>query len=370
MKRFKLLGQYLIYLVILAAPFYIFRYHLGSTPTTLLEVIIYLSFAVNLISGNLKIKNKKVIIAVGVFLIFALIGALIDPSISRGLGLWKAYFFDGVLVYLMVSSFAEDEKMPLFLSISGALAAIATLVAAHFTADGRLLDLDRLSPNYLALFLSPIFIIALYQAVKNRFRVINIAGGILMLIAIVLSDSRGGYVAVIGGLIVIGLTYSLRKYSAKKVWLVGAILLLVLLGGTYAVFRPQNNDTGRIGSSSNIRYYIWQTSIEMIGRNPIWGVGLGAYQDSFKQLTDGRVNYNEYISPEALTAHDLYLELYLTSGLFGLISFLLMLYFALKKSKNYVIISALAVILIYGLIDTPIFRNDLAVIFWTILALL
>lgn len=369
MKPLKTLARYLNFVLILAIPFYILRFKIGPIPSTLLEFLVVLSFLVNLITGSIKIKNKAVFFSALVFALFALIGALVDPQISRGLGLFKAYFFDGILLYLIFSSTNDDLFMPL-LSISAAVTSLGALLASNWSIDGRLLGLDGLSPNYLAMFLAPLFVLALYQVILNRYKILNIVCSLIIFIVIVLTGSRGAYIGIIAGLIFIGATLSMKRFSKTKVISVTIALFILLLGGTYAVFRPQANNMGRVGSSSNIRYYIWTTSFEMIGNNPILGVGLGNYQDSFKQLTNGRVNYNEFITPEALSAHNLYLNLYLTTGIFGLLSFLTLLYFAFRQSKNKIALAALIVILVYGLVDTPLFRNDLAASFWIILALL
>ena len=369
MKQFKQYGRFLTYALILAIPFYIFRYKIGAIPTTFLEELILVAFFVNLIAGNIKIKNKAVFFSALALVVFAFISALMDPQVSRGLGLFKAYFLDGFLLYLMFSSQSDELYLPL-LSISGALTSVLALVASSWTADGRLFDLDKLSPNYLSMFLAPIFVLALYQAIIKRYRILNIACLAAMLVAIVLAGSRGGYVGIIAGIIFMLGSLAYEKLSKPKVIFASVLLFIILLGGTFVLFKPQANDMGRTGSSSNIRYYIWTTSLEMIQNHPLLGVGIGNYQDSFKELTDGRVNYNEYIAPEALTAHNLYLHLYLTTGIFGLVSFVAILYFALRKSKNKVVLAALVVILVYGLVDTPVFRNDLAAMFFIIIALL
>jgi len=131
-----------------------------------------------------------------------------------------------------------------------------------------------------------------------------------------------------------------------------------------------SDDMGRTGRSSNIRYYIWSTSLEIARQKPIFGIGLSNFQSYFSDLTRERVNFAAYISPQALTAHNLYLHIYLTMGLLGLIVFIgLVTQSGFWRLRDRAASLALFSVLFYGLVDTPIFCNDLAGLFWIILAL-
>lgn len=366
------LVKYSSYLLILSLPLYLIRFNIGPVPTTLLEILIYLTFLINLFSSNIKIKNQKVFIISCCLVGAALIGGLIDPELMRGLGLWKAYFLDGLLVYLIFSSQSAEEYLP-YLMVSGMISGVLALVFGGYSADGRLLSADGLSSNYLSMFIAPIVmlgLVAVINAKKGVDRLLYLVGEIFLLLILVLTDSRGAYVALAGGLLVLGAQAFSKKVNKTKLVSGFVVAMIIFLVGTFLVFKPTDNNMGRIGSSSNIRYYIWVTSLSLIKQHPLVGLGLGNYQDSFKAYTDGWVNYNEYIAPQALTAHNLYLHLYLTTGLLGLVSFLLFTYLALKNSRTKILIPILAVILIYGLIDTTFFRNDLAIFTWIIFALL
>ena len=235
------------------------------------------------------------------------------------------------------------------------------------TADGRILDLDKLSPNYLAMFLTPAVVIGIWQTYKKT-NISNILGSALILAALYFTGSRGAIIG-IGGAIVFGIYYYLRRRNFKFSNLALIGMIIVFLASGYAVFKPDWSDHARKSTSSNIRYYIWQTSLEIISKNPIAGVGLSNYQNYFTNLTIDRVNYPEYISPVALSAHDIYLELFATCGIFGLLTFLYLVFRSGFLKKDHVASLALVAILAYGLVDTPFFRNDLAIMFWIILAI-
>jgi len=376
----KKLLQFLVFLTVLSLPFYIFRFKIWPVPSTFLEILVYLTFLVALVGGFLKnIRSRGAVIWGGLFVLAGLIGVFVDPDKMRALGLWKAYFLDGYLFFLVILSLEREvfKKIAGFLFGCGALTAIIALIAfltGLKTNDGRLLDLNRLSPNYLAMFLSPILMIGI---VKIKEKIVAKqsfwwwgAGCLIILFALYLTGSRGAIVAVGAGLLV--LLYSFlanSKYKKISGWIT-LLLAVTFLAGTAWFFRPDFTDHARKATSSNVRYYIWVTSLEMIQKNPIWGVGLSNYQDYFKNLTYDRVNYPEYIAPEALTAHNLYLQLYLTIGVIGLVAFLVLVILSFFWQINDLGASvAFVAILAYGLVDTPFFRNDLAALFWLILAM-
>lgn len=371
----KNLNKISIFLVLFLLPAYIFRFQLGPLPLTILELLIYVVFAIFLISK--KIRWHKSFWYPTVFVIFALISALVDPDLIGGLGLWKAYFFDGLLIYFMVCSLDKDDREQALWWIVGgggltSFVAIIMFLKGIKTTDGRIYDLDMISPNYLALYLSPIFLGTLFLTAKESLRLwLKWIIAILILSALVLTQSRGAILSIGCGFIFVLGFYLSKKFKLKTSPLIISLLgLVIFLGGAFVAFKPDWTDHGRKASSSNIRYYIWETSVEIISKNPFLGVGLSNYQNYFSNLTSKRVNFPEYISPQALTAHNLYLQLLTVGGIGLFISFLAFLmktYF--WKTDNIVFLVMLVAILSYGLVDTPIFRNDLAGLFFAVAGL-
>lgn len=369
---------FFISLTVLALPFYVVRFSIGPVPTTALELMIYTTFILGLIFRKIKFKPSIYFWSALFFVLAALVSIFFDPQVIRAAGIWKAYFLDGFLIYLIISSLDKSQKTRVFIALCIAGAITAALALVYFlngvrSQDGRLLDLDQLSPNYLSMFLVPCFIGSSFLAIhyfKDRAKLIFfLFCSLIIVVALLLSGSRGVYLSLPTGFLLMLLSFA--EKSKRKIYAtyIGVGCALIILTGLF-IFRPSFGDMGRTGSSSNIRYYIWTTSTEIIARKPISGVGLSNFQDYFTNLTRGRVNYTEYIAPQALTAHNLYLHIYLTMGLLGIVSFALLLFAFLKKTGNIVIISVIFSILVYGIVDTPFFRNDLSVLFWILLGLL
>jgi O-antigen ligase len=371
--------RYLLLITILAIPFYIARFSIFGIPSTLLEVLIFLTFIFALLSGQLKkIKNPLAIFLGGLFVFAGLVAVYFDPSKTSALGIWKAYFFDGYLVFLLVLSLREENQrteLLNYLVISGVLNAVLALgyyFAGVRSDDNRLLDLARLSPNYISMFLVPIFTLTIALFVKMRQKAksswLYFAACAVLLLTVILTDSRGGYVALAAGLIVIVFDLIKKKIGVSWSKTLAVAGLIALIGGSAWFFRPDFSDMGRKATSSNIRYYIWTTSLQIAKKNPVFGVGLSNYQNYFTDFTRGWVNYDAYIAPKALTAHNLYLHVYLTMGILGILSFILLLWGSRFWRAEFVVGAPFITILILGLFDTPFFRNDLSVLFWIILA--
>lgn len=374
----KNIAKNFIYLSIFLIPFYVIRFSVGGIPTTILEVSIYLAFAVNLMAGNLKgvfkLKIFKIALA---FVLVSTIGVFVDPDKLSALGLFKAYFFDGLLFFALILSLNDKEKERATNALIITTSIVSLILLAQYcfgirTVDGRLLDLDRLSPNYIAMFLVPVLIISSGKAIqnyKNKFFYHYLIASVLIIVCIVLTDSRGAFVSLLGGAIVLFYFYLAKRFSKKvaRYFLISSFLILFL--GTLVVFRPVFSDLGRTGSSSNIRYYIWTTSIEMIRDNPLLGIGLSNYQDYFTDFTADRINYPEFISPQALTAHNLFLHIYLSASVFSLLAIIVLIVYNLVYSRNKIIQAALVALIVYSMIDTTFYRNDLSILFWLILAL-
>ncbi len=76
-----------------------------------------------------------------------------------------------------------------------------------------------------------------------------------------------------------------------------------------------------------------------------------------------------------LYPHNIFLNFWVELGLAGLIWLITILVgffkrlWKIKSKQKIVLMAGMVAILVYGLVDVPYFKNDLSIIFWTILAL-
>jgi len=385
--------KYLIALIAFILPAYLVRFSIGGIPTTLLEITIYVFFLIGL--GNVGYSQWgrarcKFWLPVGLILLAAVLSAIFSPLRSTAFGQLKAFFIDPLLVLWLVLTYLDFKDFqwifrPLvFSSAYVSLHAIVQKIIGNTTVDGRVVGIFDYSPNYIALFLVPVTLLATaygIEALKGRRKLLAIGYASLVLInliAIWFSGSRGGLLALAGGIffyLILRFWNFIKSVLWIKIGIGGLIVLSIVAAGW--VYRPNfsldPNKGGRTVSSNNIRWQIWQTSFELIKKNPIKGVGLGNYQNAFGALTKDRANFPEYITPMALSPHNLYLAFWLTTGLLGLVAFiwLIVVFFRLgfasfSRVESVFLMSAMSVILFHGFVDTPYFKNDLSLMFWLI----
>ncbi len=390
--------SYLIFLICLSLPAYLIRFSLFGIPTTLLEIIIYISFIIGLFNFKKAQRiNFKIWLPIMLLLLAATISTLVSPDKLVALGQLKAYFVDPILVVWLVLSFLKKED---FIWILSGLAGSSLIVSGfslyqkiigQVTDDERVVGIFGYSPNYVALFLGPIIGMVLAHnlelmtkniAVKDKNLKIVLGWLVVVIdfIAIYLSVSRGAFLALLAGLIfylIIHFWNKIKQNFCLKISLL--VIIVIAIIAAWLVFRPNfllSPEAGsRVTSSNNIRWQIWQTSIELIGNHPILGIGLGNYQNAFDLLTHNRVNFSAYITPLALSSHNIFLMFWLSTGLLGLIAFiwLLIIFFQkafqnLDKPIAVVLVTAMAILIFQGFVDTPYFKNDLSLLFWLLFA--
>ena len=412
-----------IAIILFLLPSYLIRFSFFGLPTTFLEILIWAGLVWSLFNWR---EWKKILalpkvfkISIELILLGAIVGVFIAPDKASALGQFKGFIFDPLLFAGLVYVWSQNsvkknytkpqtviashfytakhrsEQIYDGLILSGivlSLIALGQKLAGVSTPDGRVLSVWQwdmgASANYLAMYLAPIAVLLFWRLgnFKNGKKLIDwLPGFILVILAIFWSGSRAGLIAVSAGIIFFLLKkyskiYILKSKSLKSlIWL---ICLSAVVGTIYLAGRPNfsaSPNSGRISSSNNIRWEIWRVTIREIlpqNQNWIFGIGLGNFQNYFTNLTQNRVNFPEYISPRALTPHNLYLHIWLSGGIIMLVGFLLLIWQIFKKSApsangtaTVLEQSVIFSILIYGLIDTPIFKNDLAIIWWLIIAM-
>ncbi len=397
---------YFISFICAILPSYLIRFSFLGIPTTLLEILIYIAAIATIIKILIKKEKiqfdnsfKTIIIFASLFLVSGIISVFVAPNKTEALGLFKAYIFDPILFFAVLIANIKNKK-DINLIISGlilggllvSLQAIWQKLTGNVTADGRVVGIFGYSPNYLALYLTPIAalnfgFIWFYVRKINKNIIGNIwhytSAFILMFIAIILTGSRAAIGTIIIGMFAfLSFEYWQKIKSNKVIKILFYCFIILLLAGCCFVVKPNwsaSKDAGRVSSSNNIRWEIWQTTAkDIIPQNNNWllGVGLGNYQNYFVTLTQDRVNFPEWISPLALTPHNVFLTIWMNLGLLGLVVFVYLIIISITKLiKNpdniyrNLLLATLIVFIIQGMVDSLYWKNDLAIIFWIIIGL-
>ncbi len=407
MREFKL--NWGIYLVILCLPLYLLRLKIFGIPTTVLELMIYMLFLIwfikkskiliskSEIRKNFQIPNPKspnLISKIQYPILLIFLGATLSTIFSSeflvSAGTWKAYFLNPLLLFLVIINVLKTKKQIKYLlsalGLSGILVGIISLgyyLSNNLTFDGRL-KAFYLSPNHLAMYLAPCLIAIFYLLLttKNRLKKLLWTIGIILLVVVLyLTYSYGAWIGILGSfLFLVFLIIKYLKLSIKKVLLCCSITLLLFFVLFFSQYQSEKFQ-GLFDSRSPLvsRLIVWKVSWEIAKDHPLLGVGPGMFQKYYLEYQKYFPLYLEWAVPQP---HNIFFAFWLQTGILGLIGFLWLLILFFKKGFQLIKVSGfkfqvsgilmliMLYILIHGLIDTPYWKNDLAVIFWLIIGLM
>ncbi len=425
-----------VLVLIVLLPAYLIRFKIVGLPSTLLEVMILISFATWFFKyylPNLKLilnnREKRLNYPLAPEIILCLVISFIAAGIAgfspSALGIWKAYFFEPLLLYILILNIFRTKKD--LLKILGALAVSATAVAlfAIFQkitglyidnpfwaeATGRRVVSFFGYPNAIGLYLAPLIMLLtgglFYLLEKNKIKTASqkiLLSGIIIisLLAVYFARSEGALAAIVASLVI----FSFLSGSRERLTAI-IISIVTILGIFY--FAPNNNPIIRkltlSDLSGEIRQQQWKETIKMLSQGAyISGTGLNQYPSAIKQYHQAGIFFNrdnlpnfgaqtyasstlraKYWQPVEIYQypHNIFLNFWTELGLFGLLLFIWLivkyfimnfrLYLKLKESPDRYLaiglISAMAAIVIHGLVDVPYFKNDLAALFWILFAI-
>jgi len=357
-------------------PFYLIRFKIGFLPMTLLELMILILFVVWLVKGkDKKLGNFKY--PIFAWLIVATISVFVSPDLRSALGLWKAYFIEPILFFLVFINVIKTKKdLNLIFKALGFSALYISLFAIwqKITGQGveslvswsgqKVLRVTSVFgyPNAVGLFLAPL--ILLFVCPKNKLFYWLLS--LLALLAIIFAKSEGAIFGILAGLLFLGL--SLKFW--RKFTLIGIIISIFLIFFTPSLKNYFWQKATLSDFSGQIRKEMWQETLQMLKQKPILGAGLAGYQKAV--IPYHKKSYIEiYLYP-----HNIFLNFWSELGLAGLIIFLwIIIKFFWKgfKNKNFIIpylMAAMFALIVHGLVDVPYFKNDLSMLFWLIIGLM
>ncbi|MFH0805441.1 MAG: O-antigen ligase family protein [Patescibacteria group bacterium] len=369
--------NFIIYLIVFSLPLYLVCFKIAWVPVTILELMIYVLFIIWLsyfIIKKEKITDSKFYLPLLLIFLGATISTLFSSDIQVSAGIWKAWFVAPMLFFVVVINNIKTKKQIKNIIISlVSSGSIVALISLFYWFNGNLTYDNRLqafynSPNYLAMFLSPILILSfyLYFLVKNKIvKTLLIVDSLLLITVIYLTYSYGAWLGLMGAAIFI---FIFLKFKLRYIFLF--FLIIILFFSFQASSYKFQGFLDFSYPSLKSRLVIWQSSWEIIKDHSLIGVGPGMFQ---KYYLDEQVNFEPYLEWAVPQPHNIFLAFWLQTGLIGLIGFLWLIIILFKNYKpkilNSILLCAIIYILIHGLIDTTYWKNDLVVVFWLIIAL-
>jgi len=186
--------------------------------------------------------------------------------------------------------------------------------------------------NDFALALNIALPVAFYLMLQTRnkiFKSLLASAGIFIIIGIVVSQSRGGFITLISTMIFIILSQGKKRVLGLTITAFVVTGIFVLAPASY-VERMQTITGPALekGDTGYGRIALWKAGLKMMIDHPITGVGLGRYQAAYghdyhrKEDRKWRVAHNSYISMGAET------------GIAGFLLYIYLLYTIFKENND------------------------------------
>ncbi len=384
--------------IVFLAPSYLIKSSLAGTPTTFLEISIYIVATVALVKYFYK-KDSNLVspwLVAGKFnwlillwLLAAVLAILASNDLRLSLGVFKGWWVDPVIFfYLLLAAIKTPTD---WLRVLNAYWVSASLLAAYglmeyglgwgLQTDGLLNSVYQ-PANYLAMYLVPAIFIGvalIWNFWPARLAKLNLFILLIDLWALFLTKSYGGFLGLAAGTAVF-IWFALSGQAQLRRKVIFAFLGILIISGLIVSVQPkfQGLIRGDPRTSITTRQEIWQTSFLLIKERPLFGWGLGNFQESYRSHT-------KFITLTPLEwfvvkAHNIFLNLWIEVGLFGLLVFLYLvgryLWHLVPDLKSTIFgrrlwastfIAIVTATLVHGLVDTPYFKNDLSLVFFLVI---
>jgi O-antigen ligase len=278
------------------------------------------------------------------------------------LGIWRAYFIEPTLVFVMLRATFNDRQDWLR-ALTGL--GVTTMFIAAFAIFQKLTglglpipwDVERRAtsifpyPNAVGLFVAPIVTAiavgaGFSRSIKPAHAVLVCAMGVT---AIMLAETEAALVAIPIALV---MTVLMSNLPTKR-------KIMIALAGMPAI----REKILLQDYSGGVRRAQWGETVELLKDRPVTGAGLSGYPTALEPYHDPRL-YEIFQYP-----HNIILNFWVELGIFGVIALVWLAIVTGKitwaKRDDALALAAAAALLtmcIHGLVDVPFFKNDLAVL--------
>lgn len=474
MKNVKYL-QWAMMFILFALPSYMLRFKVAGIPVTMLEVMILITFATWFLgnyrqvieniktrrSGGAGLRRYPFDVEIVLLLIISFISVGVAGFSNEAFGIWKAYFFEPLLFYILLfnvfgvknenetnSFVAVFEKIIYSLTIAAFLISVFAIyqkITGNFIANPfwSAVETRRVVsvfayPNALGLYLAPLVLLMtgkLVSMLPRPARDLSALGGrfqgegkgswlkklflaitiILSLLSIYFAHSEGAIVGIAAGVIL----FSLLIEKRIRLVTLGVLSMALIMFFVNVKVHDKVIEKGTLSDfSGEVRKQQWRETWAMLTESPqrlILGAGLANYQVAVKPYHQEGIFFNEEKDPDFrrklilfsneykakhwrpvevyLYPHNIFLNFWSELGLLGalLMTWIIIKFYYLgfrqlfgnwkSKIENYgsnikedhiiiALMSAMTAIVIHGAVDVPYFKNDLSVMFWTLIALM
>ncbi|MFA0269267.1 O-antigen ligase family protein [Vibrio cyclitrophicus] len=334
--------------VLLFVVFSFFRIHEALPQLYPLKIPLLLSLGAlsallwhSLISRELKIFWHHSLSWLAIFWLLTIVGLVFASSRSIAFAEFKSIYWKIIVMTLaitwLVNTTENLAKTAMTIIYAGALVSIIAvynsvngigIVEGSRVTIGRDLGSMLGDPNDLALVLLFPLAFAISQTIthgiSNFKRIISALVCVLLLVAIIATQSRGG---LLGSIAVVGI-FALKLIRSKVLLIslgaVGAIVLYFVAGigdRSSGGAAEQGIDESAMG-----RIYAWEAAFKMAVENPLTGVGLNNFYSNY-------FFYSSYWDGLNHAVHSTWFGVLAETGFIGLVIFVTLIISLIRTSR-------------------------------------
>lgn len=312
---------------------YVVAVALPILPALSTTYLILWAFLASWLQGRINRRGSLLLLLAGMLCLLLLLAALDSSSVLVSLRYWCYYLTGIALVILMVNALRTERAVRQFLGVAllaGSLVALWGIVQYALGTATNLSWVDiRYSaiktrvvgtfdnPNMLAGYLVALLPFPLARMLQPdssfRVRISNALLSALLGLVLVLTFSRGGWLAAFAAALVLVVYLQPRLF-----WVAPLIILAAPIVVPQVVWQRLASIVNLQDTSNMVRLYIWNSSLQMFLHN--WWLGIGLGLVPFAAIYP---IYQYGIVP-ALHAHNLFLQVAVEGGIFALICFILL----------------------------------------------
>lgn len=279
-------------------------------------------------AARLSLGSDPLVLASLLLVISALPSVAISQDSARAVKDWSSYWQLLIVFWVACNVRAVRMREAAFwtLAASSAVACVVALVQraggldlgfihipARFRVGGTLYTMTFAGILYQLIVLNCAVLMA--KGIAARARVFLAATVVLQFVAIMLTMTRGAWVALIGGLVALCVLVRNRVVTWSALGLVAALVLFSLLN-----VRQQGRSVPELLHSgldkdASTRVVLWDIAWDLFTAHPLLGVGMGDYTIEADKILAGRK------VTTTVDTHNVYLHILATRGLVGFVPF-------------------------------------------------
>lgn len=333
------------------------------------NIIIFGGFGLWLVTlkyrNNLHVLKSPVSVLCCIYVLMSLFSVIFSINPLLSLKVFKGEILKFALLYPVIATVMSERSRLEHVAVTSFITMVFIVAVAYYSFIFH--DLEMLKPDtwlvhawhnkfaqYVNTFLSISFVL-FFTWRRHALRVILAVSFFVSILALILSTSRGGYIACLSIAFIWSLYLSkFRGFNFKKI---AAYFLIVIFTTGVVAFIYSSDVRERLLRTSteiysfNERTEIWAAAAYAISKRPLQGWGLG---DSIFHLDEPYRGTPFDMKPPVKGPHNMLIEIMFHQGIIGLAPFILLILYATvifwrdafsaEGLKNYMLVACVSIL--------------------------